>query len=350
MKKYLLIAVAALFAANVSAQELEDITPAGFYYSDMETGPFRPDGYYAGANLQRAGVGAVPFTTIFEECGEKGLFLLSGAPPASPENLKAEELIAGMAIVDLGGEVGKVLAVSGINSKINEKMKAEFPEWTGNLPLATAEHSLWNFNWTSDPKNTPITDGTNNIRMRFVMNVFANEFSESDDIIGATYNSTATRNVIPAGANGVAPHVKSGEFIQRYEDGDPVEGDDGYMWDPTRWLVYEFDTNAPAEESIPIRMKMEVVAAQMHNATIFIKEIKFFKLSEEDERITDDNGYRKSYLTLSVDPVASVNNIEAETAAQKKVYTVSGIEVGSKNQKGVYVEKVGNKTRKVVVR
>lgn len=349
MKKYLLFAVAALFAANVSAQE--DITPAGFYYSDMEVGAFRPDGYYAGANLQRAGVGAVPFTTIFEECGEKGLFLLSGAPPASPENLKAEELIAGMAIVDLGGEVGKVLAISGMNSTINDKMKEQFPEWTGSLPLATAEHGLWNFNWTSDPKNTPITDGTNNIRMRFVMNVFANEFSESTDIIGSTYNSTATRNVIPAGANGVAPHVQSGEFIERYEEGDPVEDDNGqFVWDPTRWLVYEFDTNAPSEESIPIRMKMEVVAAQMHNATIFIKEIKFLKLSEEDERIEDGNGYRKSYLTLTVDPVTSVNNIEAETAAQKKVYTVSGIEVGSKNQKGVYVEKVGNKTRKVVVR
>ena len=351
MKKYLLFAVSAMFAANVCAQGV-DITPEGFKYSEKEVGPFEPDGAYSGANLQRAGVGQVPFATIFEECGEKGLFLLSGGAPADGiEAANFPNLIAGMAIVDLGGEVGKVLAISGVNSKINEVMPSMFEGYTGTLPLATGEHSLWNFNWTSDPAKTPLTDGTNNFRMRFVVNIFANEFSESTDILKATYNSTATRNVIPAGSNEVAPHVKSGEFIQLYEDGDPVlDDDDNYVWDPTKWLVYEFDTNAPAEESVPIRMKMEVDGGQMHNATIFIKEVQFLELGEEDERISEDNGYRKTFKKFEVNPVNAVNAINAENNAEKKIYTVSGIEVGSKNQKGVYVEKVGNKTRKVVVR
>ncbi|MBR6455760.1 MAG: hypothetical protein IKS72_02350, partial [Prevotella sp.] len=326
MKKYLLFAVSAMFAANVSAQGV-DITPEGFKYSEMEVGPFRPDGYYMGANLQYVGRGQVPFTNedgtgILDELGRKGLFLFCGIAPSETafETLKPEDFIAGMSIVDLGGEVGKVLAISGVNSKINEAMQNAFEGYTGTLPLATAEHSVWNLNWTSDPDNTPLTDGTDNFRMRFVVNVFANEFSESKDIIAATYNSTAGRKVVPENVNTIAPHVKSGEFIALDEDGDPeVDAEGNSVWDPTKWLVYEFDTNAPTVEAIPIRMKMEIAAAEWHNATVFIKEIKFFQLSGEDERIpADANGcnYRKSYLTLTPNPVASVNNIEAETTAE----------------------------------
>lgn len=354
MKKFLLFA-AALFALNVSAQDdtLEDITPSSFDFSQKEVGLLEPDGVYHGANIQNPpseGNGAIPFSTLFETHGRRALFIVGGGQYHNPENHYAENLLAGMAIVDLGGEVGKVLAISGHNSKINEKMKELFPEWTGKIPLALGEFGWGNLNWTTDPDNTPTSEDPTqyNIRCRIVLNVFANEYVESTPIMGA-YCSTATRNIYPAGANTNNETAKLGDFIQRYDDGDPVEGDDGYVWDDKKWLVYEFDTNVPNEEGIPTRIKWEMQNAAMANTTIFVKEVKFFLNSEPVD--AENAVARKSYITLGMDPVTSVNSIEADVKAEKRVYTISGMEVSGKNMKpGVYVEKNGTKTRKAVIR
>ena len=354
MKKYLLFAVSAMFAANVCAQELKDITPEAFDFSKKEVGLLEPDGVYHGANIQDPATGAIPFSTLFETHGRRALFILGGGQYHNPENHYAENLLAGMAIVDLGGDVGKVLAISGCESGINAKMKALFPSWDGEIPLAKGEFGWCNLNWTTDPDNTPLSEDADayNIRCRVVLNIFSNEFSESEDYTGSIYCSTASRDMKPAGANSNNPAIKSGEFIERYaDDGSPVEDEDGNpIWEPNKWMVYEFDTNVSAEAGIPTRIKWETkYPAPMKVGTLFIKEVKFFKNPEPVNAV--DAVARKSFVEFEVDPTtASVNNIEAETAAQKKVYTVSGIEVGSKAQKGVYVEKIGNKTRKVVVR
>ena len=354
MKKYLLFAVSAMFAANVCAQELEDITPESFDFSKKEVGLLEPDGVYHGANIQvlpADGNTAIPFSTLFETHGRRALFIVGGGQYSNPETSHAKNLLAGMAIVDLGGEVGKVLAISGHASAINGKMQELYPEWTGEIPLALGEFGWGNLNWTTDPDNTPLSEDADafNIRCRIVLNVFANEPSESENIAGPIYCSTATRDIKPGGANGTNEPIKSGEFIKRYEEGDPMEDDFGNLiWDSENWMVYEFDTNVSTEDGIPTRIKWEMQTGPMANATIFIKEVKFFNNPEPVDK--DGAAARKSFIKLTPDPVASVNNIEAETTAQKKVYTVSGIEVGNKAQKGVYVEKIGNKTRKVVVR
>ena len=356
MKKILLFVATALFSVGVSAQDdnLEDITPAGFDFSQMEVGLLEPDGVFHGANIQNPpdqGNGAIPFSELLETLGQKGLFIVSGGQYHNPDNGFAANLKAGLAIVDLGGEVGKVLALSGHNSKINDALKELFPTWTSEIPLAAGTFGWGNLNWTTDPNNSPMAEDESlfDIRCRLVMNVFVNEYSESDPIFNAVYCSTAARNVIPAGANTDNPSIVMGDFIQRYDDGDPVEGDNGYIWDNENWLVYEFDTNMPSEEAIPTRIKAEMNTDNIANATVFIKEVKFFKNSEPVDR--ENAVARKSYIKLGMDPVTAVNNINAEEKAEKKVYTVSGVEVSGKNlTPGVYVVKNGQKTYKSVVR
>lgn len=367
MKKYLLFAVTAIFAANVSAQELKDITPSKYDFSQMEVGPYKPDLVVHGANIQNdapadGGDNAQKKQeAIFDMENLQPLCILSGGRYTSKEEPMASyasNLIAGMGIVDLGGEVGKVLAISGKDSKINEKLKELFPEWTGEIPLAAGQWGWGNINWTTDPNDPPVveTTGTFDIRCRLVLNVYANEPSESQNIFGPAFGCTVgANNIVPPGSNSNNAGIKSGEFIQLYEDGDPVlDDDDNYVWDPNKWMVYEFDTalnpSDPQTLATRIRISLDGSEAGMDQATVFIKEIKFFKNTEDPVTEASEALARTSFQKLTPDPVASVNTINAENNAEKKIYTVSGIEVGSKNQKGVYVEKVGNKTRKVVVR
>ena len=152
---------------------------------------------------------------------------------------------------------------------------------------------------------------------------------------------------LPAASNtdeGVA--VTSGSFALLDEDGEPeIDDDENYIYDPTKWMVYEWDTYAHGD-AIPMRLKMEMNQGNLASATVFIKEVSFTKLADASEPILGTR--KKSYVTYEVDPQASnVAAIEAEGAAE--YYNLSGMKVNSLTQ-GVYIVKKGAATSKVVVK
>lgn len=147
-------------------------------------------------------------------------------------------------------------------------------------------------------------------------------------------------------AEGVA--ITSGEFAEFDEDGEPVVDDDeNYVYDPTKWMVYEWDTYA-SEDAIPMRLKMEMNNGNMANATIFIKEITFTQLADASTPIVGKR--EKTFVTYKVAPqVSSIAAVKAEGAAE--YYNLSGMKVNAGNlTQGVYIVKNGAATSKVVVK
>ena len=112
--KTLLFSAAALLAvSNVNAQT--DITPERFVFSNQELGEYRIDYFYSGANP------VVGWQMAIDQ-SDNGFFVLAGAAaklgqseevPTSNMGQSIQKLTT---IVDLGGEIGKVLCMKGQSS------------------------------------------------------------------------------------------------------------------------------------------------------------------------------------------------------------------------------------------
>ena len=345
MKKQLLSMVALLFVGSAIAQEDVDLTPAKYKYADQPVGEYKIATFFTGANI------AAPCDATIQEFYDNGLFIVAGGQFANPAQPYAQDLQAGTSIVDLGGEVGKVLCVNGVNSKYNTLNELNFAQCKGGL-------NWFNFNWFMDPQNTP-TDGTEeapNIRVRVVLNVFAYTLDESANIINSAYMVTNQGNVMPAGSNtaeGVA--VTSGTFAETYEDGEPVEDEEGnYVYGPTKWMVYEWDTYCPSSKEgegsgAPLRLKMEMNQGNLAGATVFIKEVSFTKLAENPEPILGTR--KKSFVKYTVDPHKVDTAIGAVEMGNDEVeyFDISGMKVDAGNLgKGVFIMKCGNTVSKIV--
>ncbi len=346
MKKQLLSMAALFMMGSAIAQENVDLTPSIYKYSNQPVGEYKIATFFTGANIP------APCDNVVQEYYDNGLFIVAGGQFANPAQSYAADLQAGTSVVDLGGEVGKVLCVNGVNSQYNTLNSLNYPQCTGGL-------NWFNFNWFTDPNNTPM-DGTEeapNIRVRVVLNMYANTLDEAANVINTAYMMTNQGNVIPAGSNtaeGVA--VTTGNFAETYEDGEPVEDDNGnYVYDPTKWMVYEWDTYCPVPESgaasTPMRLKMEFNAGNLAGATVFIKEVSFTKLAENTEPILGTR--KKSFVTYAVDPqvVETAIGTIKQNDGKSEYFNLSGMKVEAGNlDKGVYVVKSGGTTSKVVVK
>lgn len=342
MKKHLLSLAALVLSGSMFAQENIDLTPAYYKPANHAVGQYKIMQFFTGANIP------APCDNLIAESYKDGLFVVAGGQFANPAQPYAQDLQAGTSIVDLGGEVGKVLCINGLNSGYNAANDLNYAQCTGSL-------NWFNFNWFMDPNNTPV-DGTAeapNIRVRIVLNVCANTLDESANIVNSAYMVTNQGNVMPAGSNtneGVA--ITSGEFAEYDEDGEPVEDEEGnYVYDPTKWMVYEWDTYCPEDGGAPLRLKMEMNQGNLASATIFIKEVSFTKLAENPEPILGTR--KKTYQQYSVDPqkveaaIKSVENVNAKA----EYFNLSGMKVDVGNlTKGVYIVKVNGTTSKAVVK
>lgn len=347
MKKQLLSMAALLFMGNAIAQENVDLTPSAYKYANQSVGQYKIATFFTGANI------SAPCDNTIQEFYNNGLFIVAGGQFANPAQPYATDLQAGTSVVDLGGEVGKVLCVNGVNSQYNTLNSVNYPQCTGGL-------NWFNFNWFMDPNNTPM-DGTEeapNIRVRVVLNMYANTLDEAANVINTAYMVTNQGNVMPAGSNtaeGMA--VTTGNFAETYEDGEPVEDDNGnYVYDPTKWMVYEWDTYCPVSKEgegsgAPLRLKMEFNAGNLAGATVFIKEASFTKLAENPEPILGTR--KKTFVKYTVDPQAVEAAIGAveQSSGKAEYFNLSGMKVEAGIlAKGVYIVKSGGTTSKVVVK
>lgn len=355
MKKTLLF-VAALFAASslFAQEDMEDVTPKGYDYANASVGLVNIPVGFDTANPP------APYDDLIENYYTNGLFITVGGQMISGATY-IDSIRPGVSIVDLGGEVGKVLCVSGHKSGANDKFK-ELYDVDMNIPQCAGALNWFNFSWFTDPNNTP-TDGSEtapNIRCRIVMNAYSNTPLDAENIINKVYCMNKRGNVVATSDefNAERSNVTSAEFIEFDEDGEPVlDEDENYTYDPTRWLVYEFDFFCQPKDpkdglySHPVRLKMEMNNGNLNHATLFIKEVKFFKLNSNPDPILMTRSH--TYKTLKPGPT-STGILEAlKDNGSTKIYNVTGAYVGNSTEglsRGVYVAKTGNKSRKVLVK
>ena len=357
-KRFLLASAAALImAANVSAQT--DITPSRYKFSNQEVGLYQIDYVNAGANPANALPAVV-------ENFNNGFVMLAGAPPiyTGIDSDGAKTVQSGLNIVDLGGTVGKVLCWKGADCTYDKgiAMNSDFTDirW-------------FNLNFYTDPANTPYAakfgEGDDaiekaKIRVRLVFSYTQNVLN--NNTLFKMYASTYSNDVVPKGdadGNGNHTNFRSSDFCLLDEDGDPgVDRDENMVYDPTRWMIYEFDTWAAAETGVPTRLKMEMQVDELKTGVLFIKELSF---------TTDITGepVRREYVTYTPDaPDNIVSQIldkvlysldgDAVTFFEDAViYTVSGAKIANvrannaiRLDKGFYVAKVGQKSVKIAVK
>lgn len=355
MKKTLLFAAALLVAFPIFAQEeMEDITPSGYDYANAPVGLVDIPVGYNTANPP------TPYDNVINTYYNNGLFFVVGGQMVEGANY-IDRIRPGVSIVDLGGEVGHVLCVSGYQSKVNETYKTLY-DVDLNIPQCTGALNWFNFSWFTDKDNTPIngTATAPNIRCRIVMNICSNAVGEADNVIDKVYMMNKQGNVVSTTDefNAERSSVNSAEFAEYDDEGEPVEDEEGnYVYDPTRWLIYEFDFHCPGIDkdgnyAHPVRLKMEMNAGNLNHSTMFIKEVKFFKLNSNPSPILMTRSHTYKKLVPSFD-VSSVSQTAATRNENTQVYNLAGVRVGNTTEglaPGVYIGKQGGKAVKFLVK
>ena len=299
MKQILLgIAITLMGGVNLYAQSSQDITPAKYKYSTRSVGQEHVDGFCNGGNI------SLPnkdnnyndqMTPLLKKYNN-GLFAINGGQmPDGTTNAKSDNLQAGISIVDMGGEVGNVLCINGANSNFNKTFNVDYPKCSTDI-----QGYLW-LNWFSDPNTTlSCTDKNRNIRIKFVINIYANEADASINVISGVLAKTK--------ANGFAVTNSGRSFSPKafYTNG---------TYDINKWITYEFDAFCPSIEGNPIRLMMNLPHNAINNATIFIKEITFTQTSTT----TDKDNYKTSLSTITATALtyneAATNTFKEITSA-----------------------------------
>ncbi|MEA4983539.1 MAG: T9SS type A sorting domain-containing protein [Paludibacter sp.] len=347
-KTLLLAVVTTLFGAVAYAQV--DITPSRYVFADQPVGRYTVDAVNAGANPP-AGWNA-PVDNF-----NNGYFVLAGGPAVftSLDAAQPAAIQAGINIVDLGGNVGKVFVMRGKTSTYNV-----------GTPMGSGYAGAWfNLNFYFDKNLTPIAE---NVRVRLVFSVAENVISATGSSLSKFYTSNWQNNTSPALAN--VPAVFPGSDFQATDAfGDPLANDEGEAYyDPTKWMIYEFDTSIPEVTGNPNRLKIEILATA-GNMTLFIKEIKFIKNATGDPvvrqmiTLNPATGIKSVFaanesLDFGVDN-NQVNLFNVPAGTKVIVYNVTGqirnkFTTSTENESfrlnpGFYIINAGNKTAKLTI-
>lgn len=376
--KNLLLALAVAFGATATVWADEvDITPSAYDYNTVTS--FSYGGTSTGANIT-----APVWTTVDgDNTYNNGLVWVAGGQFASSSTTYYADLQTGTTLVDLGGTVGQVLAISGMSSTVNTALYNNYGV-NLDLPLAGGGLNWFNIDWFSDPNNTPSGD-TNVIHVRLTLNIYSNSPSE-DYLVNTSYPMDNQNNVQPSGsgsntAEGCGISTLSfckwyGEDTGTYEEEDYDYDDDGNLiWNPERWMVYEFDCTMPESDDdgtayIPFRVKTEFNATTLQTSTIFIKSVEITYEAGGTVSYASTRNRQWVYYTLSPSEsgITSVTNDSNEVlynvngqnvtfVKDAQVYTTSGALVGTAQTgetitlgKGFYVANVGGKGVKFVVK
>lgn len=334
MKKFLLLTAAALTASTAMA-ELTDVTPKAYNFeSDLEIPFFNP--YEFDATIA-AWNPPYYFITQHPEYYKDGFVMVIG-----PEikNGKYDTFIKGTKVIDMGGEIGKVLCLGGFESNAQAALKQRGIDI--ELPRYDSTPGYLIPFWHADPNvNDGMANGVENAcRVRIVLNIFHNTPSSTDSRFQPYLqtgsngtlgdNESLDRFVYPtdfcynwgeaesdnhqidwstATADDLALYsTQEGDIEDFAELG---QGESGYVWNPNRWMVYEYDTpfmDGDGEESeVPVKIKMELPG--LNNCTIFIKSIQFL-MKDENEDLIPEKTRRKTwkYMNAGTTSIADIMN------------------------------------------
>lgn len=324
--KTLLFSAAALLAvSNVNAQT--DITPERFVFSNQELGEYKIDYFNKGGNTP------VNWQMAIDQ-SDNGFFVLAGAAKLGqseevPTSNMGQSIQKLTTIVDLGGEIGKVLCMKGQSS--NYENGAE------NIP--GADIGWFNYNFYLPKSQTPVNAP---VRIRLVFNCVHND-AENAGALFKMYSSTNQNN--------------AGTAYDKFEPKDFLK--DG-VYDPTKWEIFEIDVQV-AEDGNPPRLKMEVQTGVWANGAILIKEIKFIANPEgepvQGEFVTYDSGTSNVAETILDQSAYSVTGNNVTFLQAGEVFGLNGIKVATAKagetvqlNAGFYIVRTNGQAAKLVIR
>lgn len=383
MKKFLLFSASALMAMSASAG-LIDVTPKAYDFNSGLNIPFvnaysNADWGHAEWNPSVYWLGKNP------EHYKDGCVLMIGPQLKANYDAIMDQCYN---VVDLGGNIGKVLVINHPGSNINNVLKEAYGV-DAKLPEVTTEPGYMIPFWHSDPEATYTeAEVENPIRVRVVLNIYQPTLSETQSVFQPYIQMGG--NWQPNNDNEAPRNVYSGDFAYLWgelQDDDTfgpldfatatpddldkyVNDDEINVWNPNRWMVYEWDVLGAKNEDdddakeAPIKIKMELPGS---NAAIMIKSIQFFVKDAEEEGIPATTR-RKSWIYLSSNP-ASVEGVAADAVKTlnvtvngntvsfgevASVYTATGVLVAEGAElnlaNGFYVAVANGKTAKFVVK
>lgn len=345
-KSLLLSTAAMLTAFGVYAQN--DITPDRFKFANQPEGEYKIDYFNSGANP----------TTGWQlpiDKSDAGFLVLAGAPAKMGQSEEVATSNMGQSIqklttiVDLGGEVGKVLCVKGQSSAYEN----------GAENIADADIGWFNFNFYSPYSKTPISTSDADekpIRVRMVFSIVHNTQTSTDEMFKLSTQTLANN---PTNGGGL---FNAGDFQLLDEEGNPVYDESWNVpYDPTKWMIFEFDCLVGTESGNPTRLKMEFANGVWAQGAVLIKEVKFLTepVGEPIQRqyVTYKPGDDASVADLLKEDAFTVSGDQVTFNAAGEVYGLNGMKVATAKagetvqlNAGFYIVRANGESSKLIVK
>lgn len=362
MKKNLLLA--ALAVVSVASYAQEDFTPTAYKFSQRAVG----EKLEMQATCSDWNAPALSSTAIETLAPNGGLVYLNAQG----------DVATGMnatCIVDLGGNVGHVLAITGADmAGLNEAYKANGLGEVKNAPESPI--GAIQFNAYTDPSTTP-EDTV--IQADIVVNAWCTDTQAGTQVLSNYYYMTSANDVTPSGSNAWAGNaLYAPDFCQYDEDGELVlDDDENPIYDPNRWLrltTYCWTLTKDTEDwpySNAIKAKLWT-GGSFNKVVLFVKELTFKTttgVTKADAKAQTDHA--RTVETWAPDPdkqITAINTVQAAakfnvvgdkfvTTEAAEVYTIDGRRVANVAANGcaalaagTYVAKIGNGSVKFAVK
>ena len=279
MKKTLLLGAGLLTGLTMMAQGGTDITPANYHFNTAKEIP------YYNVFLDNVNIKAGS-TNVFGEMGfaefyQDGLWVLTSA---GQNDVQQDAFRAAWQLVNMGGEVGQVAFFGGKSSGVKEALNEVAPDMSATwdaLKLDEEATAGWQLHLMMNPDNCP-TASQGYIHAKIVYNVYSKDCLAGNKVwqnIGISTNA----NSLMGWEQSASFNFTEDACIKRYEDDNEPELDPegNAIWDPTKWVVYEFDFTIPDADDtgqvyIPTRLRMNAMNANAwNNYGVFIQDISF---------------------------------------------------------------------------
>ncbi len=309
MKKVLLFAAMAAVSVAMNAQT--DFTPEAYKFSQRAVGEKlimqHADAVWNTPPMSSAAIEA--------EAPDGGFVTLNA-------NSDVNVGMNATCIVDLGGDIGHVLAITGASMDgLNEAYAAAGIGAVENEPEAGV--GAIQINMYTDPSTTPPAAI---VQSDIVVNAWANNTAPDQVVWANYYHMTSANDVTPQNANGWDGNTLTiTDFCQYDDEGDlVVDDDENAIYDPTRWLRLTtlIKTLGKDTEEWPYSNAVKAklwTGGSFGNVVLFIKELTF-KTTDYDrdsEEFTSQTNHKRTYEVWNPDPGMISNAIKTVQTAAK---------------------------------
>lgn len=294
MKKVLLFAAMAAVSVAMNAQT--DFTPDAYKFSQRAVGE-KLIMQHADATWNTPPMSSA---AIEEEAPNGGFVTLNA-------NADVNVGMNATCIVDLGGDIGHVLAITGASMEgLNEAYAAAGIGPVANEPEAGI--GAIQINMYTDPSTTPPAAI---VQSDIVVNAWANNTAPDQVVWANYYHMTSANDVTPQNANGWDGNTLTiTDFCQYDDEGDlVVDDDENAIYDPTRWLRLTtlIKTLGKDTEEWPYSNAVKAklwTGGSFGNVILFIKELTFktTDYSLDASEFTSQTNHKRTYEVWNPDP------------------------------------------------